>query len=66
MEVEPSFVPPMDVRPPRRAPIPTPTTSEAPPVKVPTGGEAAPQTTDAPIPSRVRYPTSPPARFCTQ
>ena len=55
MEVEPSFVPPVDVRPPRRAPISTPTTSEAAPVKVPSGGEAIPQTTEAPIPSRVRY-----------
>ena len=67
MEVEPSFVPPLDVRPPLRAPIPTPTTSEAPSVQVPLGGKAAPQTTtEAPIPNRVRYPTSPSARFCTQ
>jgi hypothetical protein len=57
MEAEPSFVPPMDVRPARRAPIPTHTTSEPPPpAEVPSSGGAAP-ITEAPLPRRVRYAT---------
>ncbi|KAH9018546.1 hypothetical protein EDB84DRAFT_1403831 [Lactarius hengduanensis] len=58
LEAEPSFAPPIDVRPARRAPNPTPTTSELPPpVAVPLGGKAAPesesQAAKAPLPRRL-------------
>ncbi|KAH9029739.1 hypothetical protein EDB83DRAFT_2653035 [Lactarius deliciosus] len=58
LEAEPSFVPPIDVRPARRAPNPTPTTSALPPpVAVPLGGKAASesesQTAKAPLPRRL-------------
>lgn len=58
LEAEPSFAPPIDVRPVRRAPNPTPTTSELPPpVAVPLGGKDAPesesQTAKAPLPRRL-------------
>ncbi|KAI9439367.1 hypothetical protein H4582DRAFT_134338 [Lactarius indigo] len=58
LEAEPSFVPPIDVRPARKAPNPTLTTSELPPpVAVPLSGRAAPesesQTAKAPLPRRL-------------
>ncbi|KAH9051249.1 hypothetical protein EDB87DRAFT_982176 [Lactarius vividus] len=58
LEAEPSFVPPIDVRPVRRAPNPALTTSELPPpVAVPLGGKAAPesesQIANAPLPRRL-------------
>lgn len=69
LEAEPSFAPPIDVRPVRRAPNPTPTTSELPPpVAVPLGGKDAPesesQTAKAPLPRRVRDTAS--VRLCAQ
>ncbi len=57
MSAEPSFAPPMDVRPARKAPNPAHTTSELPPpVEVPLSGKAIsePQTAEAPLPHRVR------------
>ncbi|KAH9160697.1 hypothetical protein EDB89DRAFT_1914535 [Lactarius sanguifluus] len=58
LEAEPSFAPPIHVRPVRRAPNPTPATSELPPpVAVPLGGKATPesesQTTKASLPRRL-------------
>lgn len=56
MSAEPSFAPPVDVRPVRRAPNPTHTTSELPPpAKIPLSGKAVPesQTADAPLPRRL-------------
>src|ERR1700744_1957969 len=66
MEVELSFMPPMDVRSPRRAPVPSHPTSEPPPAKVPSVEEAAPQTTEAPIPDCVCYNPTTPVHFCIQ
>ncbi|KAI9455675.1 hypothetical protein BJY52DRAFT_1151531 [Lactarius psammicola] len=56
MSAEPSFAPPMDVRPVRKAPNPAHTTSELPPhVEVSLSGKAAPepQTAEAPLPRRL-------------
>ena len=59
MTVEPSFAPPMDVHPTRKALNPAHTTSKPPPpVAVPTSGEAPRQTAEAPLPHRVRDTTS--------
>ena len=57
MSDEPSFPPPLEVRPVRRAHDPTHTTSEQfPPLEVPLRGKAAPEPPPAevPLPHRVR------------